>query len=400
MAGPITWQNVVGPSLADASRPLEVATNGFRNSFDQLGAILAQRESVDAQNVLAQRQANTQDFQDKLFSQFKSPEELAAGIKSGAVDALRAQYGNVIDRQAVRGAPEALLAQRYAQTQAANSFNDQQLDRAEMPIRDDIVSNIAMGKMDVAKQLLNENQVRNKAALYQALDTRGQTEVERGRATTKFDQEGKKFADDLLTTANQRANSTAQVAIAGRNADTNARMTNAQIAEIADNRDERKELRTSAKLAAAAAANRQSLSDQGNMFADGVYNGNSAIAMVKELKDAGLGQDPVRSALALDRIKTGMIEIDNPNGKGTTKVPVSASAVKAAFAATAYRWHDVSNSGYADRVEEKLKEIMSQTYKTSDGNQRSKAADDLANFSRALTKSKEDPQIKPIKSVR
>lgn len=401
MAGPITWQTIMGQSLAEASRPLEAAGRSFNAGFDQLGAVLAQREAIDAQNQVIQRNVNTQDFQDKIASQFKTPEALQAAIQSGAIDQLRAGYGGAIDRAAVRGAPEALLAQRFAQAQAANAYTDQATDRAEQPIRDNILSEIAQGRTGVAKELLAENQLRNKAALFSALDTRGQTEIDRQRGATEFDWKGQKIKDDLLTNQSQR-NSAAQSILASQE---NIRASQAQREALNAQRERDVAARAQAGIAATNQANLKTLSDLGNPYAaEGVYTGKQAGDISKLMRDNAIGDSDGERAAIVRRFSSGTVKVKDPSGK-EIEVPIPYAAFKAAIlGAKDSNWNDW-NEGWADNVEKNLKATLSSvsTVKDAQGNPvkgeggktlvRMNSLDDLAAFQDAIAKAQSTPVI-------
>ena len=222
---PITWRNVSGPSLADAARPLEVAQRTFTAGFNFLRDVLQQSEAINAANAVARTQNNTNSYLDQLYNLGQSPEQLQEAMKSGAVQKLRAGFGNEIDANRVRGAAENLLTQRYQQVSQANQYQDAERDRMEAPIMDQIASLTAQGKRAEAAALLEQHNLRKEAGLYAGLDARGQVEVERERATKEFGWKGeehtwkgKELEDRLATNAAQRA-----AAAAAREASNEAR---------------------------------------------------------------------------------------------------------------------------------------------------------------------------------
>lgn len=395
MASPITWQNINGASLAEASRPLELAQRGFNTSFDQLGAVLAQREAIDAQNQIVQRGNNTQDFQDKLFATWKTPEALAAAMQSGEVDKLRAGYGTNIDRAATRGAADALLAQRYAQTGAANEYTDKQLDRTQAPIKDQIGSLIATGRTTEAKQLLEANQLRGEASLYGALDNRGQEEIMRNRSTQDFANKGIKFQDDLLTSKVQRESAAQSIAASKENIQLSRE-------QRATSKAVRESTQAAAQSAAQAAALRNSLGEQNNLYADGVYSGRNADSLSELMNKSGVGDNNTDRANILKRFAKGEIEIEIDGKK--VNVPIPNTALKAAILSSKDQVFSGWNKGWANDVEDNLKEVLQQTYKTTDADGKpvnaSKAVNDFAAFSQAIRGVQENPQIKPTKKVK
>lgn len=219
MAGPINWQNVGQYSLADAGRPLEAAQRSFNGAFDGIGGILKEREALNNKNFEVAKVNNTNSYLNQVAELGKTPEALQRAMQDGTLDKIRASLGPNIDQNAIRGAAESLLDQRFKQVKQATDFNNFMTDEKQAPIRDAVGSLIAQGKTQEAQALLQQHQLRNEAALYQGLDARGQVDVERGRATTKFGWDGEdqkaqmaKAADDLLTNRSQRAASAASIA--------------------------------------------------------------------------------------------------------------------------------------------------------------------------------------------
>jgi hypothetical protein len=111
MAGPITWRTVNGPSLAEASRPLEAAQRAFDNAFTGLGGALKQWDAGQKDIWKQQDAAATQDVLGQIY-RAKTVEEFNALRDSGALDQATAANGAVIDRAAVNaladGRPDTL----------------------------------------------------------------------------------------------------------------------------------------------------------------------------------------------------------------------------------------------------------------------------------------------------
>jgi hypothetical protein len=108
MAGPITWRTVNGPSLAEASRPMESAQRSFDNAFTGLGGVLKQQEATDQANWNQIKENNTQDFLNKLYSA-QGAEGFKALQDSGELDRMLAANGAQIDRAAARSAMDGRL---------------------------------------------------------------------------------------------------------------------------------------------------------------------------------------------------------------------------------------------------------------------------------------------------
>jgi hypothetical protein len=132
MANPIRWDNIRGPSLAEASRPLDAATATFNGAFDRLGGVLAQREAIDAANWQNTKTNNTNAFLDTV-AKYRTPEELQAAQASGALDQLRAGFGNQIDAGAVRGAADARVLQTMQMKQQQIGYEHAMADERSTP---------------------------------------------------------------------------------------------------------------------------------------------------------------------------------------------------------------------------------------------------------------------------
>lgn len=87
MAEPITWRNVTGPSLAEASRPLLAAQQSFGSAFDGLNRMLEQRQAVN-QRVYDDGQQSQMLGVQELLQGADTPEAIAA-LKP-QIDAARA----------------------------------------------------------------------------------------------------------------------------------------------------------------------------------------------------------------------------------------------------------------------------------------------------------------------
>ena len=105
---PITWRNVnsrdsrTGAALLDgAGRSLDAANSQFERVFDRR----RQTEDANRDNEIANNTASFRDF----IQGFGSQEELDQARQSGAIDAERAQFGHLLDRDATRGLAENRL---------------------------------------------------------------------------------------------------------------------------------------------------------------------------------------------------------------------------------------------------------------------------------------------------
>lgn len=100
MANPITWRNIEGPdpvralaAFASAASTINDGFSGLKKTFDEYQTGVKNR--------------NTEAFLNAL-SQFRTPEDLEAAMKSGIVDRLYQQHGNMINPDAREAADKRL----------------------------------------------------------------------------------------------------------------------------------------------------------------------------------------------------------------------------------------------------------------------------------------------------
>lgn len=127
---PITWKNIEAPSLMgvagmaeSARRTFNDAVSALRSGFDEYG------QQIQTQWDQG-KEANTQAFLDQL-AQYKTPEELAAAQAAGALQNLKAQFGNKIDRNAVRDAETTAAEQLMKRITTQNLYQDDTRRRGE-----------------------------------------------------------------------------------------------------------------------------------------------------------------------------------------------------------------------------------------------------------------------------
>jgi len=305
MAIPITWQNIHGASLSEASRPLEVAQRSFNAGFDQLGGLLQQRETINAANAVKVRDNNTQMFLDKLTEVAKTPEQLQAAMADGSIDQLRASFGNNIDAAAVRGAPQALLAKRQLEAKQGTEFNNFMLDEKEKPIRD--AWKVASLRGDKATQQLLEQQnpnLRNMAELYATqrnIDHENvvwdENKKDYVRRAEKHTSDMKKAEDDLKTNASQRASSAASIRASDQSVEASkstTRLNNARFNQDVEDRTlaaqakVRQEIGALADREASSANGSKAIFDEIAKIGDKDVQNNARLAASKMIATPGM----------------------------------------------------------------------------------------------------------------
>lgn len=133
MASPITWQNVNGRSLAEASAPLQAASQAILGGFDRLAGVADGYGKLQQTLLDKQEETNVQGFLERL-QRAQSPDEVAKLQASGELEALRSTLrpGSLAR---VRGEEDARIASLMQQTTAKNTFANSQADFAAEPIR-------------------------------------------------------------------------------------------------------------------------------------------------------------------------------------------------------------------------------------------------------------------------
>ena len=170
MAAPITWRNVDTANLAQSAVPLAYSQQSINGAFDAFQNILRQRQDVDNANTAAIQEVGKQNFLDAL-AQARTPEQMAALQQSGQLDAMRQSMGAQA-RNAVRGADESRLASVRQQTTQEQAFNAAQLERSQVPLKDEIASLTANGKFAEARELAQQHpELLNRAALFNGIAT-------------------------------------------------------------------------------------------------------------------------------------------------------------------------------------------------------------------------------------
>lgn len=200
----ITWQNVNGPSLAEASRPLDSAARAFDMGFGALRGVLDQRNQIDNQNFQTGKANNTAAYLDKI-AQLRTIDQLKQAQSSGALDQLRASFGSQIDANAVRGAADTRLTGLMAQEKQSMEFDNLLKDQRSHPFMD--AYKVAAQKGDkiamaAAEQSYNQAGGRDLASLVTYADNTGWQKEQRGEERTDW---GRKAQDQVLQTQMQSA---------------------------------------------------------------------------------------------------------------------------------------------------------------------------------------------------
>ena len=137
MAGnPITWRNVAGPALGDASSSLSDAATLIDSAFNKFG-------NVHTNWVDQRTEKDTNAYLDALRAQFRTPEALNAAIQSGALQEMQQQQGAFLDPTKAREAPDQLLQTLLDRTQKVQGHEDTQALRGARGQINDLYRDVA-----------------------------------------------------------------------------------------------------------------------------------------------------------------------------------------------------------------------------------------------------------------
>lgn len=397
MGQPIRWDNVGGANLSEASRPLESAQRSFMGTFDTVGNALQQRQTIEDQNWQNTKNNNTNAFLDAV-SRYKTPEEVAAATaQGGALDQLRQQFGNQVDANAIRGAADTRTAALQQQALTDINYKNALADQGSHPFLDAYHAAAQKGDqagMETAAKAYQAAGGRDLGGLYDYA-------TKTSRAGQEFNLNQAKGNQDIAASKAQIRNADAQTRIAAGNLAVNQGQLGEMKTQNQFQRDMETQNRNAAILAGRADAAKQALKSVGNLYADGVYNGNQSDELLQTMTKNGIGSNTEQRTEVirkLNQIQKDGVEISTPDGKHTFKVkdlPMSAvtAAVNASYNPLInFGW----NSGVGKKMEDNLKVILSQQYTNPDGSLSSKPVEDLAAFNQTIANARQNaPGIVP-----
>ena len=359
MAGPITWRTVQGASLADASRPMEVAQRSISAAFGGLESLVSDQQQLAQNRVDAGREANVQAFLERLQGA-ESVDAVNALKASGELDSLR----NLLtpkDLVRVRGAEDNRAAALMQQTVAKRSFESGEAAAKYAPIKDQILASYLSGdpaQQSKAKQMLEANP-----------GIPGMADMVKTMADFDAQQMQRNLTAQLNPLKIEEAKGNIAAAAARRDADAEAR----NLAKL-----QQEALNTRAALD----AKMQLMKDTGNVYAEGVYDPSDA-AQVSELFKAS-NLSPEKKAAMMSRLaKMAQGEelsyVDGNNKLAKLKVQLPLSMVKQAVLGaqdevlpffsgdakhnTPFGW----NEGAANNMEVNLRNGLKQFYQQDMG---------------------------------
>jgi hypothetical protein len=194
MNGPITWRTVQGPSLAEASRPLDSAAQLLSSGFGSLNNVLQKQDSVDKANWQQQKENNTNEFLNQIYAA-NGPDGFKALQDSGQLQQMLSGFGAQIDQAQARSTMDTRMGTLQQREKAGIEYGNFMTDEKQRPITQQIMSEAALGNKDAALKLMADNpDIRLPADLTKAI-------VAGERDLTKWNFEKDKMP---LTLANMR----------------------------------------------------------------------------------------------------------------------------------------------------------------------------------------------------
>ena len=184
MDGPITWRNVTGPSLAEASRPLDSAARLFLGGMDSFNNVLQKQEVVDKANWQQQKENNTNEFLNQVYAAH-GPEGFKALQDSGQLQQMIAGFGAQIDQAKAREVMDTRMGTLQKKEQDSWAYQNAALDHQEAPAVDEAKGLIAQGKLDEANPKIAALSTRAQAQLYNSVDAKSQELLQRKWAAEK-----------------------------------------------------------------------------------------------------------------------------------------------------------------------------------------------------------------------
>lgn len=196
MNGPITWRTVSGPSLADASRPLDSAQRMISTGFGAFDDALKQQSAIDEQNFKVQKENNTNAFLNRLY-EAQGAEGMQALQASGELQKMLSGFGAQVDQTAARTALDTRLGTLQKRDQEGWAYQNAALDQKEAPDVDKAKALIAQGDINGADKITSALSTRAQASLYNAADAKTQELLQRKWAAEKHPLEMDKLKAEI-----------------------------------------------------------------------------------------------------------------------------------------------------------------------------------------------------------
>lgn len=339
MGAPITWQNINGASLADASRPMEIAQRSFNGAFDNLRGLLTENRAIDEANWQNGKANNTAAFRASLL-QAATPEQYQAPEAVAARQAMLQGFGAQIDQTAALEAMDSRGGVLKNRAEGDIRYNNAVSDAKSQPLEDAYKAAVLRKDQPAADAILAQYTGRHSSDMAQFADANAQL----GKTRLHDDQ---RFSSDMSTAQQQRLLSQSTINTqAAQTQDSAARLLLAQDEAKAQREDK------SAKRLADAHDRLTKLKTDDASTAAGMEEINK---FIKTNYSDESTQNNLR-ARAIDAVKKGVF-----NDKGE-RIPITIGAMLQAISGTEdTRWYGTkwaNSSDQGDYIYGNLKSAM------------------------------------------
>lgn len=214
---PITWRNINGGSDGTAARLMESAGRSINTGFNAFSNLLQQARTTQDDNRATQVDNNTASFLDRL-NQFQSPEALQAAQASGEIEQLRAGFGNLIDRDATRGAATNRLGTLRDQANSQYIFDQNRIEQEQAPVVENLRMAIASNDDATVASILEANpNLKNRAGLVTEFNQAERGRLDQSRSDAEYlRNENQRKGSELAQTKANELVSNAESAADGR----------------------------------------------------------------------------------------------------------------------------------------------------------------------------------------
>ena len=358
-SNPITWQNVRGPSLAEAVRPLEAAQNGFSSMFGSFEDILKQRQATETANWDQGKQNNTNAFLGAV-QEVKNSEEFAA--REAALRQQLMGYGAQVDATAGRNALDGRLSTLQQRATAGWAYDNAVVDQKEAPLVRAIASANARQDPLTANLLMNANpDLRSMPALAAAYTASQRQVTADAQGATTFERQGEKHVADLAHQAELERIARGNLQVARATAE-NTRRTHEATANTASVNAITRQLEASKGLTAA--MNDATKVAQEDPYAKQIdmSSGSKLLSQIDTQFDAkGQGAD-IMNKLAQTRFTIPVWSGDGKDRKITGSLPINPpqAILDKALANISNRWLEGINPKWrtADAVVSEVRTLL------------------------------------------
>lgn len=148
----ITWRTLMGPSMADAARPLELARQSINDGFNSFTNAFNQGENRNTVMENKVKEDNLLNFTNALKTRYGTPEAYDAALKTGEIAKLIGGYGSGIDAKAATAYADNQLNNLRSGVLNNINYTDKTTEAAQRPAFENYASRIAAGDVGALKE--------------------------------------------------------------------------------------------------------------------------------------------------------------------------------------------------------------------------------------------------------